>query len=65
MADDYRWKHEDARALTEAGYMPLEEYLRLCRESGWLQKTDNLTPVPPDRTAASPQPCGRRGTDGL
>lgn len=25
-----------ARALTEAGYMPLPEYLRLCRENGWV-----------------------------
>lgn len=24
-----------ARALVEAGYMPLEDYLRLCRERGW------------------------------
>lgn len=25
----------EARALTEAGYMPLSEYLRLCKENGW------------------------------
>ena len=24
-----------ARALTEAGYMPASEYLRLCQENGW------------------------------
>lgn len=26
---------EIARALADAGYMPLPEYLRLCRENGW------------------------------
>ena len=31
-----------ARALTEAGYMPLTEYIRLCREQGW-----TTTPLKP------------------
>ncbi len=26
---------EDARALCDAGYMPLDAYLELCRERGW------------------------------
>lgn len=26
---------EMARALTDAGYMTVAEYLRLCRENGW------------------------------
>ena len=26
---------DSARALTDAGYMPLPEYLRLCQENGW------------------------------
>jgi len=26
---------EVARALTDAGYMTVAEYLRLCRENGW------------------------------
>lgn len=29
---------EMARALTEAGYMPLPEYIRLCEENGWVTK---------------------------
>jgi hypothetical protein len=27
--------HETARALCEAGYLPLPEYLRLCAENRW------------------------------
>jgi predicted HicB family RNase H-like nuclease len=27
--------HEMARALCEAGYMSVAEYLRLCAENGW------------------------------
>jgi hypothetical protein len=45
MADQYRWNQEDARAATEAGYMPLEEYLRLCEENCWHPKTDNSAPL--------------------
>lgn len=30
--------HEVARALCDAGYMPLSEYLRLCEEYGWSAK---------------------------
>ena len=26
---------EVARALCEAGYMPVAEYLRLCEQNGW------------------------------
>jgi hypothetical protein len=26
---------DEARALTDAGYMTVAEYLRLCRENGW------------------------------
>jgi len=26
---------EMARALCDAGYLPLPEYLRMCRENGW------------------------------
>ena len=35
MADGYQWNQKDARAYADAGYMPLEEYLRLCEENGW------------------------------
>lgn len=41
MGDKNHWKQEDARALADAGYMPLEEYLRLCKEYGWKPKTDD------------------------
>lgn len=27
--------HDMARALTDAGYLTVAEYLRLCEESGW------------------------------
>lgn len=27
--------HEFARTLCEGGYMPVDEYMRLCREHGW------------------------------
>jgi hypothetical protein len=27
--------HEMARALAEAGYISVAEYLRLCEENGW------------------------------
>ena len=27
--------HPEARALTEAGYMPLREYLEMCEREGW------------------------------
>jgi hypothetical protein len=27
--------HDMARALTDAGYMTVAEYLRLCAENGW------------------------------
>lgn len=29
--------HTMARALCEAGYMPLTEYLRLCELNGWVK----------------------------
>lgn len=29
--------HEVARALCEAGYMPLVEYIRLCELHGWVR----------------------------
>lgn len=29
--------HAMARALCEAGYMPLPEYLRLCKLYGWVK----------------------------
>jgi hypothetical protein len=54
MTDEYRWNQADARAATEAGYMSLEAYLRLCRENGWHPKTSNALPVPPDREKAVP-----------
>lgn len=28
-------EHEIAAALTEAGIMPLPQYLELCRQNGW------------------------------
>lgn len=28
--------HATARALCEAGYMPLPVYLEMCRENGWV-----------------------------
>jgi hypothetical protein len=27
--------HDMARALTDAGYMTVADYLRLCEENGW------------------------------
>ena len=27
--------HDMARALTDAGYLTVAEYLRLCEEKGW------------------------------
>jgi len=27
--------HDVARALAEAGYISVAEYLRLCKENGW------------------------------
>ena len=27
--------HDMARALTDAGYLTVAEYLRLCEENGW------------------------------
>jgi hypothetical protein len=54
MANEYRWNQEDARAATEAGYMPLKEYLELCSENGWHPKTSNSPPPPPDQTKAVP-----------
>jgi hypothetical protein len=27
--------HDIARVLTDAGYMTVAEYLRLCEENGW------------------------------
>jgi len=35
MADDYELDQESARALVDAGYMPLSEYLDLCKQNGW------------------------------
>ena len=29
--------HEMARALCEAGYITVAEYLRLCEENGWVK----------------------------
>ena len=29
--------HDMARALTDAGYMTVADYLRLCEENGWDQ----------------------------
>lgn len=28
--------YEMARAICDAGYMPVSEYIRLCNENGWL-----------------------------
>jgi hypothetical protein len=28
--------HEMARALADAGYMTIAEYIRLCEENGWV-----------------------------
>jgi hypothetical protein len=56
MANEYRWNQDDARAVTEAGYMPLEEYLRLCKENNWRPKPDNSGPPSPDRAKAIPKP---------
>jgi hypothetical protein len=30
--------HDTARALTEAGYISVADYLRLCTEHGWTVK---------------------------
>jgi hypothetical protein len=53
MADEYHWKQEDARALVDAGYMPLAEYLRLCGEYGWKPKTDGNPAEKQKRDAAA------------
>lgn len=29
--------HDMARALTDAGYITVAEYLRLCAEHGWVE----------------------------
>jgi hypothetical protein len=38
MADDFELTQEWARALVDAGYLSLEEYLELCRRNGWDSK---------------------------
>ena len=48
MADDQELDQEAARALVDAGYMPLEEYLELCRKNGWQpQVPENPSEVRP------------------
>jgi len=37
-----------ARALTEAGYMPLAEYLWLCEQNGW-KPDPRLDATPPEQ----------------
>ena len=53
MGDEYHGNQEDARALADAGYMPLKEYLRLCQEYGWKPKTDN--PAEMSKRGAAPE----------
>lgn len=41
MPDDVELDQEAARSLVEAGYMPLEEYLELCKRNGWEPQVSN------------------------
>lgn len=53
MPDDYELDQESARALVDAGYMPLSEYLELCRERGWESRIPDATSRP-DASASPP-----------
>jgi hypothetical protein len=53
MGDEYQWTQEEARALTDAGYMPLKVYLELCAEYGWKPKPDGNPAETPKRDKAA------------
>jgi hypothetical protein len=51
MTGDYELDQESARALVDAGYMPLSEYLELCKRNGWQPKVPDGKPDEPKRRA--------------
>jgi hypothetical protein len=70
MTGDYEIDQESARALVDAGYMPLAEYLELCKQNGWTslvpaeqEKPKRQAISPPPRPASAPTrqcaPAGR------
>jgi hypothetical protein len=44
MTGDYKLDQESARAMVDAGYMPLSEYLDLCKQNGWTSQVPDDLP---------------------
>jgi hypothetical protein len=54
MTDDFKLTQEWARAWVEAGVIPLEGYLELCRQNGWEPEVPGHSRnEPPKRGATS------------